>query len=568
MNLEILLILTPTFPLLSFPLSLFLGKRTPGQGAVFGILSSLASLITSTYLFFFAGKPISFEKEWIPGFTSGLYLDELSSVMLMIVSGISLLVNVYSLGYMHGEEGLPRYYGELSLFTGSMLTLVLAKDFLILFVSWELVGLCSYLLIGFWYKREEVAKAAKKAFVVTRFGDSFMLLGIILMYVSNGTLDLVEINSHAREMSSLLIALLLFSGAIGKSAQVPLLGWLWDAMEGPTTVSCLIHSATMVKAGVYLVARLFPYFSESGALPVVAYFGAFTAMVSATMALVEWDIKRVLAFSTISQLGYMFLALGVGSYESSISHLISHSSFKALLFLGAGSVIHAVGSRDMRSMGGLLKAMPITSTGMLIGVLSLSGIPPFSGYFSKEAVMHSVMENGDILLYSIGTLTAFLTAFYSLRMWILTFLGPTKKEIKESPSVMTLPMIVLMVSTATLGLFIHSGGGTPYPLLLAITGLILSYRYHNAFLRAGPLSTLLSKRYFLDELYDLIGNCFFSAGKALDLLDRQGIDGTVNWISSSTLNIGDKLRRLQTGEIQLYLLLIVIGALVLLIMTW
>jgi len=464
--------LIPVAPFLAFPISLFFGKKTWNQGAGIGIIASTIALVLSVLVSIdVIVYGVTLDKDylnWIAlegyDLSIGILVDQLTVVMLLVVSLIGLLVNVYSIAYMHGEEGLPRYYAEISLFIGSMLTLVLSNNLLLLYIGWELVGLCSYLLIGFWYKRQDAASASKKAFITTRFGDAFMLAGIALIFAHYHTLNIRKIIDYILVEPNLwlitIIGVLLFLGAVGKSAQIPLLGWLWDAMAGPTTVSCLIHSATMVKAGVYLVARIYPLFAASPiTLTVIAYTGGITAFVAATMAFAAWDIKKILAFSTISQLGYMIMGLGVGGYAASIFHLLSHSMFKALLFLGAGSVIHAVGSNDIRKMGGLLKPMKITAYTMLIGALSLSGIPPFSGFFSKDLVIEAAYHAGDYFLYYLSVITAMMTAFYIFRLWFYTFMGDLRSNVHphEAPKVMTVPLMILATGATIVGFFEYFG---------------------------------------------------------------------------------------------------------------
>lgn len=385
-------------------------------------------------------------------FDVGVYIDRLTAVMLFVVSLLSFCIVLYSTAYMHGDPGVRRYYAEISLFITGMLGLVLANDFLLMFVFWEIMGLCSYLLIGYWYEKPSAAAAAKKAFLVTRVGDVFFFLGLVLMGTTFGTTNMREVFHFAeqfavgagpfvgQEGTLTAIALLFFGGAVGKSGQFPLHVWLPDAMEGPTTVSALIHAATMVKAGVYLVARAYPLFAipavAGTALTTVAIIGAFTAFFAATMALASYDIKRILAYSTLSQLAYMFFGLGVGAvvaqqdagYIAGVFHLTSHAFTKALLFLGAGSVIHAVHTNDIRFMGGLRKYMPITSLAMLVGALSMAGFPGFTIFWSKDAVLHAAWVAGEtnglfMLLFVLGLLTALMTAFYMFRLWFSTFWG-------------------------------------------------------------------------------------------------------------------------------------------------
>ncbi|RMD59793.1 MAG: NADH-quinone oxidoreductase subunit L, partial [Nitrospirae bacterium] len=433
------------------------------------ILSVFASLILSIMAFrdVYMGNRIHYKiYDWIisGNFTIkiGFLIDELTAIMLIVVTSISTLVFIYSIGYMHGDKGYYRYYAYLNLFVFSMLTLVMADNFLLLYLGWEAVGLSSYLLIGFWFEKPSAANAGKKAFIVNRVGDFGFSLGIIMIFLTFSTLDYMDvfkmvesaksINIFGHEMSSVtIICLLLFCGAMGKSAQFPLHVWLPDAMEGPTPVSALIHAATMVTAGVYLVARCNPMFGLSEfALSLVSIVGGFTAIFAATIALVQVDIKRIIAYSTLSQLGYMFLSLGVGAYTAAIFHLFTHAYFKALLFLGAGSIIHAMDNEmDIRKMGGLKRYMPITYWTFLIASLSISGIPGFAGFFSKDAILWSAYKHGTLgfILWMVGVFTALLTAFYSFRLFFMVFHGDFRqsedleKLPHESPLVMTIPLI-------------------------------------------------------------------------------------------------------------------------------
>src|SRR5579883_3125859 len=381
------------------------------------------------------GHPLGYTShQWLqfPGFsfTLGLRVDGLTAVMLIVVTSVSTLVQFYSQGYMEGDPGYGRYYAYMSLFTASMLGLVLADSILMIFIFWELVGLCSFLLIGFWFHKPSAAAAAKKAFITTRVGDVGFMIGILILWTHTNTFNIAQLHrlaaSGAIGSTTLTLAALgIFAGAAGKSAQVPLHIWLPDAMGGPTPVSALIHAATMVAAGVYLVARMFPVFDApgaSGALHTVAWIGAITAIVAATMGVVNPDIKKVLAYSTISQLGYMMLSLGTGAYVAAIFHLMNHAYFKALLFLGSGSVNHASNTFDMRRMGGLRKVMPVTFVTFLIASLSLSGVPPFSGFYSKDDILHAAWNDNKIL-FVLGFLVVFMTAFYMFRAIFLTFFG-------------------------------------------------------------------------------------------------------------------------------------------------
>src|SRR6186997_294961 len=406
---------------------------------------------------------------WIPAdnfvVEANFLFDNLTAVMLIVVTTVGMLVHVYSLGYMAHDPGRWRFFAYLNLFMFSMLLLVLASNFLVVFVAWELVGLCSYLLIGFWYRRRSAALAAKKAFIVNRVGDVGFALGIMLIFVTLGTLDIREVIERIPTVAPAtvtIIALLVFAGAMGKSAQFPLHVWLPDAMEGPTPVSALIHAATMVNAGVYLVARTSPIFAEApGALVVVGSIGIFTAILAATIAMTQTDIKRVLAYSTLSQLGYMFAALGAGAFVAAIFHLITHGFFKGLLFLGSGSVIHAVHEeQDMRRMGGLAKKIPITYATMLIGSLAIAGIPPLAGFFSKDEILGEAFKLGFWWVSLVGFVVAGLTAFYMFRLMGLTFWGSFRgpreiwDKIHESPPVMTIPLILLAIPSVFLGMFL------------------------------------------------------------------------------------------------------------------
>ncbi|HLQ41369.1 MAG TPA: proton-conducting transporter membrane subunit, partial [Thermoplasmata archaeon] len=502
-------------PLGAFVVLGVIGRRLPEGGGHVAVGAMAGSFVLSLYVFIqvlqqgalgggFIPQTIQ-GYVWIPSLLPensikiSLLIDNLSSLMLVLVSFLCLLIFVYSLGYMHEEDGKARYYAEVSLFATGMLGTVSADNFLQLLIFWEIMGLCSYLLIGFWYSKPEAAAAAKKAFLVTRVGDVLFLVGVLVIWNVFGTLSFAEIQG---KMASLypntltpqlltLIPLLLFGGAVGKSAQFPLHAWLPDAMEGPTTVSALIHAATMVKAGVYLTARAFIFLVPLSsaiqppftAILVIAAIGGFTTLFAATMAVVNFDIKRVLAFSTISQLAYMFLGLGAGAYtmatevsrgeavdsagySAALYHLFNHAFFKALLFLGAGSVIHAVHTNDMREMGGLSKSLPITSKVMLFGGLALAGIVPFSGFFSKGEILSVTFDAGAAnpgfyWLWALGVGTAFLTAFYTFRLWFMTFHGEYRGQAHphESPRVMTVPLIILAGFTLASGLLAYPMGG-------------------------------------------------------------------------------------------------------------
>jgi len=544
----------------------------------------------------------------------GILLDPLTAVMLIIVTTISLLVQVYSQGYMAEDPGYSRYFAFMSLFTMSMLGLVLANNFLQLYIFWELVGLCSYLLIGFWYRRPEAAAAAKKAFITTRLGDLGFLVGILLLYTRTGTFDFAGVEKDVAAGSlvgvDLTIAMVLvFAGAVGKSAQFPLHVWLPDAMEGPTPVSALIHAATMVAAGVYLVARAFPLFSAAPeSLTVVAYIGGFTALFAATMGLVMRDIKRVLAYSTISQLGYMMLGLGVGSQAAGIFHLFNHAFFKAMLFLAAGCVIHAANEQDMFKLGGFGSSMKVTAAAFLIGGLSLAGFPLFSGFWSKDEVLTAVFYAeevpGHYVLFAMGLGTAFLTAFYIFRAFFLTFTGSYRGPASHGEThfhlpgaVMNVPLLVLMVPAVLsgflgspllgnwFGAFLTGEAHSEADLMLmavssvvAILGIGLAWALYVARIwsvetitnAVRPAYKLLYNKYYMDDIYGaLVERGVLGLSSLFARFDRSGIDGVVNGVARGTAALGRALSRTETGIVPNYGLalfsgVIVIGGLLLL----
>lgn len=554
----------------------------------------------------------------------GFLADRLTAIMLVVVTGVSLLVQIYSQGYMHGDPGYHRYFAWMSLFTMSMLGLVMASNLLLTYVFWEGVGLGSYLLIGFWFHRPSAAAAAKKAFVITRFGDFGFLIGILILYNNTGTFDIAELNAMNLAAvlggTTLTLAMLgVFSGAVGKSAQFPLHTWLPDAMEGPTPVSSLIHAATMVAAGVYLVARTLPMFVQSEtAIMIVAVIGGFTAIFAASMGLVMNDIKRVLAYSTISQLGYMMLGLGAvgvaiarGEEHLAISvgiavgifHLFNHAFFKCLLFLGAGSVNHSTGTFDIRLMGGLRKYMPWTFATFLIGSISLAGIWPLAGFWSKDEIVNMAWEHTPILFW-LAIITVFMTAFYMFRVIFITFGGVYRggeeghgeqhshREPHESPLVMVFPMVVLALFAVGSGWAFWWGGANdflgghgpgffealtnPLPLIslaVGIAGIILAYAIYSAkWLSAerigrifAPFYTILSRKYYMDELYErffvvriLLNGLFY----VIELFDTYVVDGIVNGIAKLTVLSSGVVRRVQTGQLQTYGLAIGLGVLI------
>ena len=550
--------LIPVFSIVSFVLILLLGSYDPRRG---GSIAVIGVGFSSVFSFGVAydvlindvthGGYIESTRIWFGGqtfaFEFGTYIDGLAGLLLLVVGFVSYLVVVFSLGYMVKEgDRQVRYFAEIALFVGVMLGLVVANSFLLMFIFWELVGVCSYLLIGFWYEKPSAASAAKKAFIVTRVGDVFLLLGLVILFNTFGTLRYSELFSDPELLSENAEAvkwatLCIFGGAVGKSAQFPLHVWLPDAMEGPTTVSALIHAATMVKAGVFLVARSYPLIVHSPDTAIyIAVTGGVTAFIAASMAMVMYDIKRVLAYSTISQLGYMFLGLGAGAwavwhatenglevhaqgYTAGLFHLMNHAFFKALLFLGSGAVIHAVHTQDMREMGGLRKAMPITSTAMGLGVLSIAGVPFFSGFWSKDEILEAVHHNWGAegifgALWWLGLLTAAMTAFYMTRLWMMTFSGPPsheveevipsddhsdsgnweilKKEVKiqahEAPRVMTIPLMILAFLAVFSGFVVFLGDGF---------GSVVFYGTHHS--SEGPIQWGLLDHILLSSLTHL-----------------------------------------------------------------
>ena len=551
-------------------------------------------------------------------------LDPLSAVMLLVVTGVGFVIHVYSIGYMRAEDGYYRFFAYMNLFLFSMLILVLAGNFLLLFVGWEGVGLCSYLLIGYYFDRDSATDAGKKAFVVNRIGDVGFILGIFMVFLTFGSLNFDEVfRQIAQEglrfpveagMGTLTaISLLLFVGATGKSAQIPLYVWLPDAMEGPTPVSALIHAATMVTAGVYMVVRCSPLFSRAPlALTTVMVVGILTTFMAATIGLVQNDIKRVLAYSTVSQLGYMFVAAGVGAFSAGIFHLMTHAFFKALLFLGAGSVIHALGGeQDLRNMGGLRRLTPTTYGTMLIAALAISGIFPLAGFFSKDEILWSAWSHGHPIVWLFGFITAFLTAFYMFRLVFLAFFGrgryseETRHHIHESPASMTVPLVVLAAlsvaggflgAPAWLGIgsnrffaFLEPSlraayrpempefgpwlelGFAAFSVLAALAGIGLAYRFYVSHPEsAGALASrlkgiyqLLGHKYYVDELYGaaLVRPTLKASDELLwKRLDVGVIDGAVNGAGSGVQAIGSALKRLQNGLVRSYAAWILLGA--------
>jgi NADH-quinone oxidoreductase subunit L len=549
--------------------------------------------------------------EWMPAVGAAMEIlwDPLAALMALVVTGVGTLIHIFAVGYMHGDERFGRFFTYLNLFAASMLILVLAGNYAMLFLGWELVGLCSYLLIGFWFTRPAAAGAAKKAFVVNRIGDLGLMVALMIVFTAFGTLSYSGVFERAgSELSAGLataVGLLMLLGAAGKSAQVPLYVWLPDAMEGPTPVSALIHAATMVTAGVYLVARSAAIFELSEPAQIaVATVGALTALWAASIALAQRDIKRVLAYSTISQLGYMFLAVGATAYVAGIFHLMTHAFFKALLFLGAGSVIHAMaGRQDMDEMGGLWKRMPVTAITMAVATLAIAGIPPLAGFWSKDEILASAFARGGwfSILWVLGLLTALLTAFYMTRQWVLVFWGsprwPDGVEPNESPRVMTFPLVLLALLSVVGGLvntpfrttlehflepafemvsmqhppegwlmFILLAGLSVVAALAGLGAAVFTYNRPDDEWRPierglEPLWGTWAEAYHVDEIYGraLVAPGLRIAGAAAFAVDLSLIDGAVNGLARMVRRVGDWARPLQTGFVRNYALLFLFG---------
>ncbi|MEX1046289.1 MAG: NADH-quinone oxidoreductase subunit L [Actinomycetota bacterium] len=625
-------------PFVSFFLILFFGKRMPGKGAEVGILAVGAGLVMSLLVlqhFVAGGGPYEASTRWFSlrsfKLEIGEYVDGLTAVMLVVVTLVSLCVQVYSIGYMRGDRRYTWYFAALSLFTGSMLNLIIANNLFQLLVGWELVGICSYLLIGHWWEEKENSNAAIKAFITTKTGDIPFLFGIFVLTIAAGTANIGDITHLAEEgeISQVLLtagALLLFGGAIGKSAQFPLHVWLPDAMAGPTPVSALIHAATMVAAGVYLVGRVFLVFEHASgaALTFVAVIASITMLIAALLALIQDDIKRVLAYSTISQLAYMMagLSLGPDGYTPGLFHLFTHAFFKALLFLGAGAVIHAVHSNNMSEMGGLRKKLPITFATFLIGSAALMGIPPLAGFWSKDDIITAAWNTENYAVWAACLLTAVLTAFYMTRTLWLTFAGEYRghAEAHESPRVMTVPLLVLAGFSVVVGFLgapqfeavfadwvhhptegVHEAvfhyGMAGLSILSVLIGLGIATRLYGTWkardpLRSlGPVYTVLENKYYLDDFYmrfivrpiqyklsafvngfnrivlDGIVHAFAATARGLargvDAVDRNVVDGAVNKVANLAEGSGGLLKYLQSGNVQRYAAFLFAGVAVL-----
>jgi len=616
--------LVPLFPLIGFLINGFFGKKmSKGLSGTIACVSVLASFIVSVLIFMevSASQQKSYVVEifsWINSDTLKIpfsfLVDPLSCLFLLNITGIGFLIHVYSTSYMHDDEGFSRFFTYLNLFVFFMLLLVLGNNYLIMFVGWEGVGLCSYLLIGFWFKNDAYNRAANKAFVMNRIGDLGFLLGIILIFINFGSISFGEVFNKASSVPTYTIttiALLLFVGAMGKSAQLPLYTWLPDAMAGPTPVSALIHAATMVTAGIYMVVRSNIFYSISEtASEFVAVVGAITALFAAIIGLLQTDIKKVLAYSTVSQLGLMFLALGVGAYSSAVFHVTTHAFFKALLFLGAGSVIHAMGGeQDIRKMGGLKKALPITFITMLLGTIAISGVPPFAGFFSKDEILAHTYEHSQ-LLWVVGSIASLCTAFYMFRLMFLTFWGSFRgtheqeHHLHESPKAMTIPLIILAILSVFGGLLglpefwgaknwmsenldsviirknpsilSHDTEWTLMAIAVLVAGSTIYFAY-QMFIKykvlpaekevdMKPFQRVIYNKFYVDEFYDTI------IRKPLDAIsevfykffDKQIFDGIVNGTGDATKWSADTLRKLQTGHIGFYIMAMVVGVITIL----
>jgi NADH-quinone oxidoreductase subunit L len=628
--------LIPSLPAISFFLIVFFGKKMPRRGPEIGIAAVSVSFVISLIIlghFVTGGDPHVSSIAFIDGGSFfnveiGQNVDGLAAVMFVVVTLVSLVVQIYSTEYMRGDRRYTWYFAALSLFTASMLNLVIASNLFQLLVGWELVGICSYLLIGHWWEEKENSDAAIKAFITTKTGDIPFTFGIFVLAIAAGTSNIPEI-THLAESNEIatgtltVAALLLFGGAIGKSAQFPLHVWLPDAMAGPTPVSALIHAATMVAAGVYLVGRMFAVFAPSGdALVFVGTIGSITMLIAALLAMVQDDIKRVLAYSTVSQLAYMVAALGLGEegYTPGLFHLFTHGFFKALLFLGAGSVIHAVHSNNMSEMGGLRRFMPVTFLTFVIGSAALSGIPPLAGFWSKDEIISTAWRTGHYAIWAVALITAILTAFYMTRAVLLTFFGEYRgtAHAHESPPAMTVPLVALAGLSCVVGLlgapqlnavfadWVHFGevhhepfqyGFAAVSILGALAGIAVGLRLYSRWRereplrRLGPAYTLLERKYYLDDLYlrgvvrpvqyPLSAGVYWTnqrildggvngaawltrkLGLGVDVVDRRAIDGAVNGVGQLTRGSGGLLRYIQSGNVQRYAVFLFVGVVIL-----
>lgn len=605
--------LIPLLPLLAFALIGLAMHRWPSVSAMISILAIGISMLLSALIavLVFSSPPGEIYEasvRWLsmPGLQvdMGMLIDPLAAVMLVVVTGVAFLVQVYSLGYMKGDPGIASYFSYQSLFAASMLGLVLANNFGQIFVFWELVGVCSYFLIGFWFGKYSARDAAIKAFVTNRVGDFGFLLGILFLQIVFGTLNYQELSGAMAGYSNvavlLPIAILLFFGPVGKSAQFPLHVWLPDAMEGPTPVSALIHAATMVAAGVYLVARAFFIFNAvPQAMTMIAVVGGFTALFAASIAITQNDIKRILAYSTLSQLGYMMMALGVGAMTAGVFHLMTHAFFKSLLFLGAGSVIIGMHEeQNIWKMGNIAKKMPITTWTFIIGALALAGIPPLSGFWSKDEILLGAYASGHTGLYVLGVLVAFLTAFYMFRLIFVAFYGKNtagRDKAHESPAVMTIPLLVLATAAVLAGLvnspfmhhvfgsFINAPGAIqPHPstaimissTLVALSGILLAWLvYQKEVINAEKVKEkfslaykVLYNKYYIDEIYGWLGaRLVDGTARVLFWFDIHVVNGFVNTVAWFTGKSGETLRYTEDGQVQTYAIYMFAGVVIVLI---
>ncbi len=615
--------LIPMPVLLTLLLTLCLGNKLGLKSAWLGMCGTTASLVLAALLgpAIISGEVLELSFVWFDDIEFGFYLDKLSWLLLMLVAFLATLILLYAYGYMHGESGLLRFFAEVQLFVFSMLSVVLADNLLQAFIFWEIMGLCSYLLIGFWFHKPSAAAAAKKAFLVTRVGDVVMLIGIILLFNMFGSVNYQVMLGGAAAGSYdpfwLTVATLcIFGGVVGKSAQFPLHVWLPDAMEGPTPVSALIHAATMVKAGIYLCARLFPLFLLTPATTdFMIVIGTVTALGSALMALVNRDFKRILAFSTLSQLGFMVVALGALNYVAAVLHLLNHAFFKALLFMGAGSAIHGTGTNDIYQMGGLLKYQKVTGLTILAATVSIAGIPPFSGFWSKDEILLAAYQVAPAAFWLLA-FTSLLTAFYMFRLFFVVFTGPKLGDYHghESSLPMILPLMVLSIFALGSGVLTRpvsvmlTGHAhvaeTHIPMIVSICAVAIGVGLSAAiyFFRvvdadkiaraAGPLHKLLLNRYYIDRMYEKISALVaVKLASIMDMFDHYVVDGVVNavaWVNlrladisrwfdynvvdgvirgfcSAVMMFGGSLRRQADGNVQSYLALVVLGVVLLLV---
>ena len=630
--------LIPVFSFAAAPVIVIIGNRLPGKGAFLSIPAIAAGFVffwialfgwldasTATGQCYTAigteALTCNYDRVWfnagLPGvegsvtMTWGFFVDPITIAMLGLVTFVALMVQVYSIGYMHGDPRLNWYFAVHALFAASMLTIILADSFLLLYVAWELVGVCSYLLIGFWHERPAAREAAKKAFIVTRIGDVGLLVGILLIWREVGSFSMTDAFEavHTGMMSegvTIAAALLLFLGAMGKSAQIPFHVWLPDAMEGPTPVSALIHAATMVVAGVFLVARAFPLFEAYSGVPltVVAIVGLVTALVTATIALVATDIKRILAYSTVSHLGLMMLSLGAGGYTAAIFHLLAHGFAKALLFLGSGSVIHATEKQETSELGGLRRVMPITTIVFTIGAMSLGGIPILAGFWSKDEILQSVSHGLNPSFIVLALVTALLSALYMGRVVFLTFFGSMPRELEhthESPPVMTIPLALLAILAIGFGLiswnwpgafggfgyfvFYHEGHGFEFTWwigilsgVMAVGSFVLAYLIYErksisldaTRQRFAGILRVVENKYYFDEIYQwFVDRVVLVVASFVGLFDRAVVnDVVINGPAEAVRRLGITLRLHVTGHLYSYALATVLGTVALAVFWW